>query len=42
VQFISKESIGEYFTSVKEKYNMTKPSDIKLYAVDMFENVFDI
>lgn len=38
VQFISKGSIGEYFASVKEKYNMTKPSDIKLYAVDMFEN----
>ncbi len=38
VQFISKGSIGEYFASVKEEYNMTKPSDIKLYAVDMFEN----
>ena len=42
VQFISKESIGEYFTAVKEKYNMTKPSDIKLYAVDMFEKTFAI
>jgi len=33
---ISKESIGEYFLIIKEKYNMIVPNDIKNYAVHMF------
>jgi len=36
---ISKECIGEYFTSVKEKYNMVKPNDIRSYALDMFQSI---
>ncbi len=37
-QTIPKESIGEYFVTVKAKYNMVKPNNIKMYAMDMFEN----
>lgn len=36
---IEKESIGKYFVSVKEKYNMITASDIKLYAQDMFQKL---
>lgn len=36
-QIISRECIGAYFTSVKDKYNMVKPSDIRSYALDMFQ-----
>jgi uncharacterized phage-associated protein len=36
---ISQESIGEYFTSVKAKYNMVKPNDIRAYAQDMFQSL---
>ncbi len=33
---IRKEVIGSYFDSVKEKYNMVNPSDIRDYSRDMF------
>lgn len=33
---ISKEAIGEYFTAVKQKYNMLTPNDIETYAQVMF------
>ena len=33
---IEKSLIGEYFNTVKSKYNMLNPSDIKKYAQDMF------
>jgi len=33
---ISKEIIGEYFTAVKQKYNMLTPNDIDNYAQVMF------
>ena len=33
---ISKETIGEYFTAVKQKYNMLTPNDIENYAQVMF------
>lgn len=33
---ISKESIGEYFISVKNRYSMINPSDIKYYSKEMF------
>lgn len=36
---ISKESIGEYFIAVKQKYNMLTPVDIENYAIDMFNRV---
>lgn len=35
-RIISRDSIGAYFTAVKEKYNMMKPNDIRDYALDMF------
>lgn len=34
---ISKDLIGAYFSTVKEKYNMLSPTDIKAYAQKMFE-----
>ena len=36
---ISIESIVKYFTEIKEKYKMKKPSDMKSYARDMFDIV---
>lgn len=35
-RIISKELIGEYFTAVKEKYNMLTPDDIENYAQVLF------
>jgi len=35
-RIIEKSLIGNYFSSVKEKYNMITPGDIKDYAQDMF------
>lgn len=35
---ILKEHIGQYFQSVKEKYNMIVPNDIKDYAQEMFKS----
>lgn len=35
-RIISKEDIGEYFSAVKQKYNMLTPSDIENYAQVMF------
>ena len=35
-KIISKKIIGEYFTTIKEKYNMINPDDIRQYAKDMF------
>lgn len=34
---ISKDSIGNYFDSIKKKYNMITPRDTKDYAMDMFK-----
>lgn len=36
---ITKESIGAYFDSVKEKYKMINPNDIKEYAQTMFQQI---
>ncbi len=36
---ISKQAIGEYFTSVKEKYRMLTPANIKDYTQDMFSQI---
>lgn len=36
---ISKQTIGEYFISVKEKYRMIAPADIKDYTKDMFSKL---
>lgn len=36
-RIISKETIGEYFTAVKQKYNMLVPDDIENYTKVMFE-----
>ena len=38
-QIISKESIGAYFKSVKEKYNMINPSDIESYTNNLFKQL---
>jgi uncharacterized phage-associated protein len=38
-RIISKRQIGEYFISVKEKYNMINPNDIKSYSHNMFEQL---
>ncbi len=35
-KIISKNMIGEYFTKIKEKYNMINPDDINQYAKEMF------
>ncbi|MDO4982186.1 MAG: DUF4065 domain-containing protein [Eubacteriales bacterium] len=35
-RIIEKSLIGDYFSNVKEKYNMICPNDIKKYAQDMF------
>lgn len=36
---IQKEQIGEYFSLVKEKYNMINPNDIKVYTQNLFEQI---
>lgn len=36
---IPQESIGKYFSTVKTKYNMVKPNDIRVYALDMFQSI---
>lgn len=36
---INKEHIGKYFDSVKEKYSMINPNDIKAYAQTMFQQI---
>ncbi len=38
-RIIPKEEIGEYFESVKDKYNMINPNDIEAYARTMFEHI---
>lgn len=38
-RIIPKESIGNYFSTVKAKYNMIKPNDIKEYTQNMFEQM---
>lgn len=36
---VTKESIGEFFTSVKEKYHMLTPANIKDYTQDLFTQI---
>lgn len=36
---IPKEDIGHYFDSVKQKYNMINPNDIKAYTETMFQQI---
>lgn len=38
-RIILKEQIGNYFTAVKEKYNMINPNDIKEYTQSMFQSI---
>lgn len=38
-KIISHDNIGTYFKAVKEKYKMMKPSDIRIYAMDMFDSL---
>lgn len=38
-RIIPKQSIGEYFTSVKEKYQMLTPANIKDYTQNMFSQI---
>jgi len=38
-RIISKGEIGAYFSGIKERYNMCTPTDIQLYAVEMFGRV---
>lgn len=38
-RIIPKQIIGEYFTSVKEKYQMLTPANIKDYTQDMFSKI---
>ena len=38
-RIITKKNIGEYFSSVKEKYNMLNPNDIKAYTQTMFQQI---
>ncbi len=38
-RIIHKERIGNYFSAVKDKYNMINPNDIKEYARNMFEQM---
>jgi len=38
-RIIPKGDIGAYFSGIKERYNMRTPSDIQLYAVEMFGRV---
>lgn len=36
---ILREQMGEYFSAVKDKYNMINPNDIKNYTKDMFDRM---
>lgn len=38
-RIITKELIGSYFRTVKDKYDMINPNDIKAYAQNMFEQM---
>jgi putative zinc finger/helix-turn-helix YgiT family protein len=38
-RIIKKSQIGDYFCSIKEKYNMLSPNDIKIYTKIMFEQI---
>jgi uncharacterized phage-associated protein len=38
-RIIEKETIGSYFSDVKEKYRMLNPSDIKDYSKDLFSKL---
>ncbi len=38
-RLITKESIGEFFASVKEKYHMLSPVNIKAYTRDLFAQI---
>jgi putative zinc finger/helix-turn-helix YgiT family protein len=38
-RIISKQSIGEYFTSVKEKYQMLTPANVKDYTQNLFSQI---
>lgn len=38
-RIIPKQAIGEYFTSVKEKYRMLTPANIKDYTQNMFSQI---
>lgn len=38
-RIIERQMIADYFTKVKERYNMTTPRDIQLYTKDMFANL---
>ena len=38
-RLIPKQSIGEYFTSVKEKYQMLTPANVKDYTQNMFSQI---
>lgn len=38
-RIISQEQIGDYFSAVKEKYNMINPNDIKVYTQTMFQQI---
>lgn len=38
-RIIMKKQIGEYFSTVKEKYNMITPNDIKDYTQTMFAQI---
>lgn len=38
-RIITQNSIGSYFSAVKTKYAMMKPSDIRSYALDLFESL---
>ena len=38
-RIILKKQIGDYFSSVKNKYNMINPNDIKEYTQNMFERM---
>lgn len=38
-RIIDKDDIGKYFDSVKEKYNMINPNDIKAYTQTMFQQI---
>ena len=39
-EIICKEDIGSYFKHIKSTYNMSNPSDIKLYAESMFTQLY--
>jgi uncharacterized phage-associated protein len=39
---IPRESIGEFFTQIKEQYSMTNPTDIQSYATQLFTRVNNI